>query len=402
MSKINIPKSVRQAQQDKMVAIKERDQSHKDRDDALAAKQAAEAKCAEVEARWETLATQYGCTPKEIGDKLASAWETILQREAEIAIAKMELQAEKDGLAQYESRLQEQTANLQAKHDQNQAELAKIELLQNALQEWENQLAKQAEERSMKALQRRLANKSEDGDKLWRQNKILRMEVERAALECQREKGKVMHLEQALILLCKRFGVTVQLDVFKGKPMFVAQGFAVPVPVAGMVIEFLDEEITVAPGDFGVVGEEHLQDGMVYVAFDLFAEVINNKFCPVRWRVGLHEQKLTLFARGLYKVTEVPLLQEAAPAENPNATDESPIPQEVPMVQQNQPVNAPNEASPAQPANHGSEALQELKQAIQSVRFDSVAMVQSENLHDPLCKVLDRVAVPTTKASNGG
>lgn len=93
------------------------------------------------------------------------------------------------------------------------------------------------------------------------------------------------------------------------------------IPQAGMVFDYLGEDILITREDFGL---PRGGDQPALVQFDLFAEVINNKKAPQHWRVGLHNGQVALFARANYKITGTTLHTPPEP-EAPEDAGESDV-----------------------------------------------------------------------------
>ena len=330
MSK-EITKQLKRAQATRRQAVSDRDKAIKERNEAVAA-------MIEMEDALEAFAAAYGGTPEEAKEKIVSAWDEIRSEQSAI-------KGDLSGLEQYSARLDQEASRLhQIKHD---IDVAKDEIATQAevlkereivVAEREEAVAARENSASIKPLRRRLKKKTDEIAEEKRKNAILFKECERLTTEVTTYFRKSKSAEEALEHLCNRFNVSVMLDIYKGHPMWISNGCSVQIPDAGMILEFIGEKIEVSPEHFA--GETH-------VAFELFAEVINDKIKPTRWRVGLHEQQIALFARGLYKILDTELIPPPTQDDDTGGDETSGIASTEPPATHNASDSTPDSAHSA-------------------------------------------------------
>lgn len=305
----NTSKQLKKAQTTRNRAVAERNAAVKERDAACEERD-------QIKAEWSAFTAMFGATPEEGEHKLKQAWANIQEQQEALAEKERQITGKTKGLEQYDQRLQQESNRLLQVKAQVEQEQALCIGVKNDLDKREQELKEIAGSIDVKRLQRRLRNKSEEANrtaqkhsdrvgKLREERDNLKQEVNRLTPEYGRLLAHASNLEDALATLCSRFDLDVALDVYKGKPLWVAGGRHIELPPGGFVLDFLDEDVTVTPDDFG---------GETKIALELFAEVVNNQKAPQRWRFGLHEERATLFARGIYKIIDL-AIQDPPPSE---------------------------------------------------------------------------------------
>lgn len=226
-----------------------------------------------VDEKWEELRARES--------KLRDLERSLIEREATIRVSEAELQEKWDKLTE--------ATELQVK------ELTELSYELDVVK-----LRKRLHTKSSKIEELRLELNMYQGVKSEEGAESLYKECTRLTNEMIKINADKVKAEDALSVVCKRYNLDVELDFYKGIPVWATTDETIEIPEGGMILEFLDEECTITRDHFG---------GMDLIHFELFAATVNDELKPERWRVGLRDGQVTLFARGLYKVTDIELVK---------------------------------------------------------------------------------------------
>lgn len=294
----------------------------RERDEAWSARNRAVAYAEEVGKNWAAFEGFLGGNPEEIKNRILQAYERIVDEECRLLEARGEFLEEKETnlleISQAQKRFDASVEKVNKAIEEGNKALFEFEkkLLEKEaeLKEKEESISKREERADVKKARRRLRKKSQEAENLYKECKRLTEEV----VSLNRQLGPAL---EAVQYFGERFNVKTELDIYRGIPTYHKVGHTIEIPPGGCVLEFLDEEIEITPQDFG---------GERFIVFEHFAHVVNNRKKPERWRVGLKDDSVALFTRGLFKITKMnlfapePKKEEEVEVEEPEEVEPTP------------------------------------------------------------------------------